>query len=56
MDVKYTLNGERIEDVTAHPAYQNSIRSVAQLYDAMHDPKTKRYTDDEIGCWRFRYT
>ena len=28
------LNGEKIDDVTTHPAYQNSIRSMSRLYDA----------------------
>lgn len=32
------IDGERIEDVTAHPAFRNAARSVARLYDAMHDP------------------
>jgi len=30
--------GERIGDVTAHPAFRNSARSLARLYDALHDP------------------
>jgi 4-hydroxyphenylacetate 3-monooxygenase len=29
--------GERVEDVTTHPAFRNSTRSVARLYDALHD-------------------
>ena len=33
------LDGERIGDVTVHPAYRNSVRSMARLYDALHDPK-----------------
>lgn len=33
------LNGEKIDDVTVHPAYQNSVRSMARLYDALHDPE-----------------
>ncbi|MED4730860.1 4-hydroxyphenylacetate 3-hydroxylase N-terminal domain-containing protein [Aneurinibacillus migulanus] len=32
------LNGEKIDDVTTHPAYRNSVRSIARLYDAIHDP------------------
>ena len=32
------LYGERISDVTAHPAFRNSARSIARLYDALHDP------------------
>jgi 4-hydroxyphenylacetate 3-monooxygenase len=35
------INGERISDVTKHPAMRNSARSIARLYDAMHDDKTK---------------
>ena len=34
------LNGERIKDVTTHPAYRNAARSYARMYDALHDPKT----------------
>jgi len=30
--------GERVADVTTHPAFRNSARSVARLYDALHDP------------------
>jgi 4-hydroxyphenylacetate 3-monooxygenase len=32
------LGGERIEDVTTHPATRNAARSVAALYDMQHDP------------------
>jgi 4-hydroxyphenylacetate 3-monooxygenase len=32
------LNGERVQDVTTHPGFRNGARSVACLYDAMHDP------------------
>jgi 4-hydroxyphenylacetate 3-monooxygenase len=32
------LYGERIADVTTHPAFRNSARSIARLYDALHDP------------------
>src|SRR6201999_172883 len=31
------IYGERVGDITAHPAFRNSARSVARLYDAMHD-------------------
>lgn len=33
--------GERIDDVTTHPAFRNSARSIAELYDAMHGPATR---------------
>jgi 4-hydroxyphenylacetate 3-monooxygenase len=34
------LNGERVKDVTTHPAFRNAARSLARLYDAMWDPAT----------------
>ena len=33
------IYGQRVEDVTTHPAFRNSARTVAGLYDALHDPK-----------------
>jgi 4-hydroxyphenylacetate 3-monooxygenase len=33
--------GERVADVTAHPAFRNAARSIARLYDALHDPKRR---------------
>src|SRR3974390_3259940 len=33
--------GERVADVTAHPAFRNAARSIAPLSDARHDAKTK---------------
>ena len=32
------IDGERVKDVTEHPAFCNAARSVARLYDALHDP------------------
>jgi 4-hydroxyphenylacetate 3-monooxygenase len=32
------LNGERVSDVTTHPAFAAGIRTVAQLYDLARDP------------------
>jgi 4-hydroxyphenylacetate 3-monooxygenase len=34
------IYGERVKDVTRHPAFRNAAASVAQLYDALHDDKT----------------
>ena len=31
------LNGERVGDVTSHPAFAGGIRTVARLYDLAHD-------------------
>lgn len=32
------IDGEKVKDVTEHPAFRNSARSIARLYDALHDP------------------
>lgn len=32
------IYGERIEDVTKHPAYRNSAASIARQYKSLHDP------------------
>ncbi|MET7468275.1 4-hydroxyphenylacetate 3-hydroxylase family protein [Micromonospora sp. NPDC005686] len=32
------LYGERVKDVTTHPAFRNPVRMTARLYDALHDP------------------
>src|SRR5947209_16435982 len=35
------IYGERVEDVTTHPAFRNTARMIARLYDALHDDKRK---------------
>jgi 4-hydroxyphenylacetate 3-monooxygenase len=30
------IHGQRVEDVTTHPAFRNAIRMVARLYDSLH--------------------
>src|SRR5579864_3400504 len=35
------IYGERVPDVTQHPAFRNACRSIARLYDALHDPKLR---------------
>jgi 4-hydroxyphenylacetate 3-monooxygenase len=32
------FNGERVADVTEHPAFAAGVRTIAQLYDLAHDP------------------
>ena len=32
------FHGEKVRDVTTHPAFRNSVRSIARLYDALGDP------------------
>lgn len=43
------IDGEKVEDVTSHPAFRNSARSMARLYDALHDPDM---TDTLLGVDR----
>ncbi|GAA3000389.1 4-hydroxyphenylacetate 3-hydroxylase family protein [Actinokineospora diospyrosa] len=37
-DREIYLYGDRIKDVTTHPAFHNPVRMTARLYDALHDP------------------
>jgi len=37
-DREVYVYGERVKDVTTHPAFRNSARTIAKLYDALHDP------------------
>jgi aromatic ring hydroxylase len=38
-DREIFLHGERVKDVTSHPAFRNVARMTARLYDALHDPE-----------------
>ncbi|MEV7008174.1 4-hydroxyphenylacetate 3-hydroxylase N-terminal domain-containing protein [Streptosporangium sp. NPDC051022] len=40
-DREIYLYGDRVKDVTAHPAFRNPVRMTARLYDALHDPETR---------------
>jgi 4-hydroxyphenylacetate 3-monooxygenase len=45
-DREVYIYGERVKDVTVHPAFRNTARMVARMYDALHDPSTK----DVVTC------
>ncbi len=45
-DREIYIYGERVKDVTRHPAFRNSARMVARLYDALHAPETR----DGLTC------
>jgi 4-hydroxyphenylacetate 3-monooxygenase len=51
--------GERVKDVTTHPAFRNAARSIARLYDALHDDRTKslltRPTDTGSGGFTHKF-
>ena len=53
------LYGERVKDVTEHPAFRNPARMLARLYDALHDPATREVltcaTDTGSGGFTHRY-
>jgi 4-hydroxyphenylacetate 3-monooxygenase len=35
------IYGDRVKDVTAHPAFHNPIRMTARLYDSLHEPENQ---------------
>ncbi|VXC48826.1 4-nitrophenol 2-monooxygenase, oxygenase component [Arthrobacter sp. 9AX] len=39
-DREVWIYGERVKDVTTHPAFRNSVRMAARLYDGFHNPDT----------------
>ena len=53
------FHGEKVRDVTTHPAFRNSARSIARLYDALHDPAQQSVlcceTDTGSGGLTHRY-
>jgi len=40
-DREIWIYGERVKDVTTHPAFRNPARMIARLYDSLHDPAIK---------------
>lgn len=51
------IDGEKVKDVTEHPAFRNSARSVARLYDALHDPAQRAVLtcEDDQGIRTHRF-
>jgi 4-hydroxyphenylacetate 3-monooxygenase len=51
------IYGERVQDITTHPAFRNSARSVARLYDALHDPQSRNIlmTETDTGNGGFTH-
>src|ERR671938_501980 len=50
------IYGERVKDVTTHPAFRNSARTVARLYDALHEPGKKEVLTSETDTGSGGYT
>jgi aromatic ring hydroxylase len=51
------LDGEKVRDVTNHPAFRNSALSVSRMYDALHDPETSAILtgEDEFGTTTHKF-
>ncbi|MEZ4860129.1 MAG: amino acid adenylation domain-containing protein [Caldilineaceae bacterium] len=53
------IYGQRVPDVTHHPAFRNQTRMVARLYDALHDPISQAQltcaTDTGSGGYTHRF-
>jgi 4-hydroxyphenylacetate 3-monooxygenase len=53
------IYGERVRDVTTHPAFRNPARMLARLYDALHDktlqPALTCPTDTGSGAFTHRF-
>ncbi|MFV2088828.1 4-hydroxyphenylacetate 3-hydroxylase N-terminal domain-containing protein [Micromonospora sp. LOL_021] len=53
------IYGERVKDVTAHPAFRNNARMIARLYDALRDPAERdvltTQTDTGSGGFTHRF-
>jgi 4-hydroxyphenylacetate 3-monooxygenase len=51
------IYGERVKDITTHPAFRNSARMVARLYDSLHDPAKKDVltTETDTGSGGFTH-
>src|SRR4029079_1427833 len=51
--------GERVKDVTTHPAFRNSARTISKLYDALHDPAQQAVltcpTDTGTGTFTHKF-
>jgi aromatic ring hydroxylase len=55
-DREIWIYGERVKDVTAHPAFRNTARMIARLYDALHDPQRKPILTTETDTGSGGYT
>ena len=51
------IYGQRVADVTTHPAFRNTARMIARLYDALHNPAYKDVltTPTDTGTGGFKH-
>src|SRR5712691_177293 len=50
------IYGQRVKDVTQHPAFRNTARMLARMYDALHAPATKAILTDTTDTGSGGYT
>jgi hypothetical protein len=55
-DREIWIYGERVKDVTQHPAFRNAARMLARMYDALHAPATKAILTDTTDTGSGGYT
>ena len=55
-DREVWIYGERVKDVTQHPAFRNTARMLARMYDALHAPATKAILTDSTDTGSGGYT
>lgn len=55
-DREVWLYGDRVKDVTAHPAFRNTARMLARMYDALHDPAKRAVLTTETDTGSGGYT
>lgn len=49
------IYGERVEDVTTHPAFRNSARMIARMYDDLHNPDSPSRVATDTGNGGFTH-
>jgi 4-hydroxyphenylacetate 3-monooxygenase len=56
-DREVYLYGKRVKNITEHPAFRNSARMIARMYDALHDPVRQAIltTPTEWGGFTHRF-
>src|SRR5467141_2191269 len=56
-DREIWIYGQRVKDVTTHPAFRNTARMIARLYDALHDPARQPIitTETDTGSGGFTH-
>ncbi|MCL2657132.1 MAG: 4-hydroxyphenylacetate 3-hydroxylase family protein [Betaproteobacteria bacterium] len=56
-DREVWIYGERVKNITEHPAFRNTARMIARKYDAMNDPAKREIltAPNDSGGWTHRH-